>query len=903
MKEEEKCEELPLKGTSKGKKEPTGESCQVVLASDKSATEKPKKEKLIPDELKEPNPNEKVPSDEREFLLPNSIEIYNHRVEAKCETEGTEGEVKVVEEKTFSSVLYFSLILSLTEEVLDYIARAELEETIEEKIHEGSLTPHELRRLTGMTLKQGQEFLNAAYALQEQQDAYAKGYAQVQLVCRYWNSSQTETCQDQEMAHPGDAPGAIFSVTVEAHQYSSTVSQEDADRKAQESATAQLQCFYLNDEIDVDCLTWPGRPVDYSEEVPNDEEEIYPGRGLRVGHVHLAAGLYSSPESKEVVNQFALQEAYSRLRCWFPNDPVEVECEDPIARNLGVLSSTPPKEADPKTWEKGQHVYLPPGFTVSDVSREEATKEAQLLADSLLECCYVNDAITVRCEAQTIKLDDGRDKTVYPDPDSSILEFTIPEGTYSSCYSKEDANELARQATEGMLDCRYCNGMVLPTCVPDWVLAGVQLPAGHPNHIDLPLQSIITDGEHTLNALDLPPEATIGVPERAYCINDAQLAQDIADAAARVPAAGTEGGCIYPSDAVYMTCAGVDPRTGETRTHGVIHHLIDPDDGTAYYFYTMYPPSSCLAEGITRPPHGEYIYNPAGLFTSVGSDEEANEKSIQLAKAQLFCVWENPLTKGICGGTESGTSLCDDLWITHKATAGAGNSSSRLAPWSNSSSNPIIFPRGYVRYVGSGNDMETARSYIYTAVKRMVNSMIICIYGNQEAQAQCQGVGTERLDDCGSVKLINNGTSGIIQSNVIFSDSPTEANAIAQELADGIAACDEDTIMTFGFDWPDYPPPPPINPGGGGNTPNSSSKPDIDPGGGGGGLIGPGPGNCYYDCPFYRRGYVSVSGASGASIANKKLDQTTSEAAQNLISLRIKVRKMELKLKRMLEDG
>lgn len=821
----------------------------------------------VPDELKEPPQTPVPPEPEVDFMLPGPIEVYNSGYTAECTKEGTEGDEVYVEEGAFKAPFYFSTVLSLSDEVLDYIARHHLEDNIEKLIHEHRLTAEVLRALTGMTLSQAKEFISAAYALQEQQDDYARGYAEAQLVCLYRNKEVTVECEDEEMAHDGEYEGAVFSYTVPERMFSSAYSQEDADRKAREFAAGMLNCFYVNDEVEADCLTWPGRPTDYTEPIPNDEEEVYPGKGKRVGHVSVAPGMFTSRLSKEDANERARALAYTMLSCWYPNDPVHIECEDEDARNLGVNpEEVPRQEADLDHRGKGQIVDIPEGYFTSDISREEATERAQLLASELLECCYINDPYVLECEPQEVTYPDNEVKELCPPEEGmGVLRVEVRAGEFTSCNSKEEANTFARTSVEGMLDCFYCNREIPPTCVPDWVLEGVR-----EKKIDLPLTGpVITDGKHTISLSDLPPEATRGARAKAFCTNDAQVSVNVAYAGASVPVHGSGEDCIYVNDAVYATCSGVDPFTGEEHEAGKVHYLTHPETGEAYLFYTRYPSDACLSQMWTRPLLGEeYSVVPAGMFAIPGDDEkeECNARALDLALSVLFCVFTNPQTIGICNSEDIAFDLCDSSWTIGNGTS---DDPGQLVDWANTVNNPVVLPAGYIQFIGTGAEDEDPFGEIFGAVKSTVSSMILCIYTNVRQEVDCNDlpegpVREERLDSCGSMKYVTNGSTGVIEAGTIYADSSEEANATAYSLAYSMATCNINTVYVWcqSFFMPfSSPPSSPGSPSPIPTTPFDHWPLPVPPGGGGAG--GSASENvwqdcCYPDCPLYRQGKKNI---------------------------------------------
>lgn len=816
----------------------------------------------IPDELREPT-GELQP--EEGPLTPEPIRIYNHAQTVYCEAPGTEGDEVTIEEGVFFERFYFSTILSLTENVLTYIAKNKLEPHIEDGVHSGKLEPRDLRRMTGMTLAQANELLEAIRIIQDRQNAYARLAAQAQQICLYWNTPQSAECVDEDMAHNGDHPDAVFRYEVPAHKYSSVHSQELADEQARNEAETAVNCFYTNDEVTVDCQTNPGRPEEHMDPVPNDTTPLYPGRSLRVGRVTIPAGTHTSASSKEDANARAREEGYLLLNCWYPNKAVHVECEDPEARSFKVKpSDEPPRHADPEKRERGQIVDIPVGFFTSEVSEEMATTEAEILAQALLECCFVNDPFSYSCDPQIVVQADGTKEERYADPEKGRTEVVVEEGQFTSCNSKQEANDIARQMSEGLLECIFCNKRVMPVCVPQWVTDGILAGA-----IELPLTDGATYNGNTLKLATLPPEATVGAPENEYCTNDAQQSQLVADAAGGARASNMGMDCIYRNDLLYACCAGVNPITGEEMKPNTLHSLVHPETGEPYLFYTMYPSYACIAHDYSYPNSAnDYVVVPVGMFSAGGEDKKdwVNEAAIDFARTMLYCVWANPKTYGTCNTEDYAIDLCDDKWYVGKDAPGDAD---QLVEWSNTFDRPVVLPRGYLRYVGSGDDEGEAFATLWSTAQYFAKTMIVCIYTNLLQVSGCERAeqGPPRVEvrtegRWTTYKYIQDGAVGTIDPYTVYASSPREANAIAAELAAAIAACDINTVLVWSIDgrsWEAFPgwdyegptwyPDPSYVPPLFTSSPSSTSSPKPTP---------PSPpegkGCCYPECPYFKGG-------------------------------------------------
>lgn len=808
----------------------------------------------IPDELREPK-GEFTP--ETPELTPPGIRVYNHYLYLNCQN-GSIGEVVEIAENLYSTVVYYSGVIAIEPEILTYIAKNNLTPIVETEYHNGTLSAKRLKQLTGIKLKHGKELIALLDAAQKEMDKAARLAGEGLLYCYWLNNEQTAECEDPEMAKEWEHVEAKFSTVIPAGTVRSTVSQEDADRQAKELAIAELNCFYINDPFVALCEERPTRPMEVMEPVPNDKEPIYPGRPLRIGRFVVPAGAVTSTYSKEDANKNAQDYGYSMLVCWYPNDQMEVKCESETARDPGVLPwEHPAHSADLDTRTKGQFVTIPKGYFISDLSVSDANEMAIETASSLLTCCYVNDDLLVECDEEDVVLEDGTVVTVPASPDHGVSSVFVPAGTYTSCISEEDANFIAYSTTIGQLNCIYCNLQVMPHCVPDWIVEGIE--AGD---IELPLKGpTISYGDNSINIDDLPPEATLGMKADAFCTTDAQQSQTLAESASRAAQDG-DSGCIYYNDEIVLSCASWDPYDESNEEHwepNTVHAGIN-DEGDPYYFWTMYHWSACISEQSTPKPK-EYIIIPPGTFTAYGEEnkEKANRKAIEFGMSFVRCTWASPPLIGMCGGDNYVKSLCDESWMFSKNPASWNN---QLAGFSNGPKNPIQLSKGMFEYVGAGNDYELAFQTLRDEAQSFIESFITCIYYNQYKEAGCDtdysiDIPQRKPDTCGPYSTyheeVHELMRGIVDQMTVYAESPVIADAIAEEYALNMAACTKISWETFdcvGEECPDVPPPSPTP------TPPEPPEPPEPPQ-----PDDPEPeGCCVQDCPYYGEFQDETSG-------------------------------------------
>lgn len=823
----------------------------------------------IPDELREPK--DQVPSEELSHY-PGPIVIGNLPVVVECEEPGSMGDTVTHGANERTRNLYFSSFLEITEDVLTYIAVHKLENTIASLIADQLLDAETLRSMTGMRITEAQEFVTRAYEIQQELTNAVLEIAKSELECYWLNTPQEADCPDPEMAQPDQYPEAVVHAEIPAGKFKSFISQEDADRQALEAAKAMLNCFYVNKPFTALCEERPDRPMDVMEHVPNDTAPIYPGRNLRVGTVEVPAGMFTSRTSQEEADRKAMDWGYAQLVCWYPNLIVHADCDDPRARNIGVdPDQEAARDADIYAKTPGQHVTVPYGYYTSDLSTEDATMQAEMFAQSLLQCCYINRPLSLECTSEDVILSTG-EKVIFPPapyPTSPVPFVHVPAGSFTSCVSQEEADAFAAMSVEGTLDCRYCNLPVMPTCVPDWVVDGASRPSGDPDHIDLPLWDGHIENAHHPNtpASTFPLNATRGIQADAVCDSSAQLAQQIADQLAKLPIVSDPTDkaevCTYYNDEVIIACQAADPYNpdyAETKYNPAEGYwAVNPKTGRPYYFYSMYPvysvgspgdgthpmkSSICLYAPLTSPTPGSYIIVSAGMFSGNGADskDSLNGQAIGWGMSLISCWVANPETQAFCIAYESAVSvtpdlnepgildwdsLCDDLWTLRvkspQTEAEVPGTEGHLAEWANGSSNPIVITAGKVALKGYISP-EQALSIIKQQLYVMATSQVICAWGNNGMTSTVcsnDNVYTGSLGGLnGCICVQHESVNKIYQAVTIgpdtfFSDTQAEANYTAYTVAVNAAFCYTDDWLIY-YDCsqalPYSPSPPPPSP-------------------------------------------------------------------------------------------
>lgn len=756
----------------------------------------------IPNELARPEETEKEPI---ALQVPGSLRVVNFEAVAVC-PEGSIGPAVITAAGTLVKKYYLTDYASVPSDVLNYIAVNKLEVWIEQRITDKNFTAEELADRTGLSSNTAEAILKSIRTIQDELTETALNLAQDKLICYWLNTPQIAECEDPEMAHPEDHPDAVFRVIVPAGAVKSYVSQTDANNIAKRQAERGLNCFYISDPITVNCHTRPDRPYPETEPVPNDTKPVYPGLALRVGTFHVPIGQFISKLSKEDANTKAEIFAYSYLICFYVNDPVYLACEDPDARGYGKLPPAPAVEANIVTKTPGQSVMVPRGYITSIYSTAVATDEATRLAQSLLECCYVNRDIHVECPPYELFYEDGTPVVdVYGVPQtvpadqvkSPVFSYDVPAGKYISCESQKAADDMAIQEAEGMLNCYYCNRIVLPTCVPDWVITavttGILLEDGTVYKLPLPL-----DIKGLINPYTGEPEditrwsenATMGMSADMFCSGEYVQSQQIADSAGleAIPKVDARDDCFFVNDLVLAGCAVPDVYIQLGTEPGYT------PSGEKYRFYSEFPVDAYKEDrlSLSNPAPGTYVEVPAGTIKMTALDvpgtlpptdpnynkeyndqlvkDYVNEIAYQMALSWLYCRVTNPLALGYCEAETSPTrqDIIEgrdwDPWIIGPGLKPKPD----FAPGSNTEANPIVVQLG--TFTGK------TLLEVYDKVVQFILNSLYCMYCNDPQQAECP-------------PNLMTLSVGYVPACTFIMASKEEANAAARQLAQSMVVC------------------------------------------------------------------------------------------------------------------
>lgn len=550
------------------------------------------------------------------------------------------GSAVIVPAGYVTTAIPFSSVPDIASDVLNYIAVNNREMDIEVilSLVSPDLDDTRVSKLVhryGFTAAQAETLVNLFDAAQLKADQSAHTYGESTLVCAWENTVQETSCAYPDMAHYYDHPDAVHHAVIPAGTYKSLISQADADRMAADAAAAMLNCFYVSDAVQVSC-----EDLGYAEPVLNT--------GDRVGTVVVPKGTFTSTISIEDATEQATTYAKSLLVCYYTNTKIELSCDDENARNLGVIP-TPANKVEitltsdsPRIPGKGQSITIEPGVIRSNISTEAAIQEATLLAESLLECCFVNVAKDVTCPnyEYTYTDENGVKQTKsIPASEEKSPQYSmhIDAGVFSSCVSQEEADREAETFIQSALSCYYCNDVVLPTCVPDDVLQEVKAAIAREDYSILPLDP------NNYDISQWSEDATVGAPPGYVCGFEYEQAQQIAETAARTiihDLRSTESSkCRYTNDLLYAGCYFNDPFGNDSNVGGTktaYYKAYAPGLGKIPYFVYKANVDTRLNKNMSTPALGTYVAIPAGTISITINDVPASFKAPDVIETTPF---------------------------------------------------------------------------------------------------------------------------------------------------------------------------------------------------------------------------------------------------------------------------
>lgn len=551
-------------------------------------------------------------------VIPTPLSITNDEVTLSCPSGSKTGPVGLpatVAAGTFTEQFHFPVITDITSSQLTYIASASAGERAE--LADPATNTARIIQLTGFTTTQAVEFNASITAIVNTVAQLANELAFDLLDCVYENQQYTETCFPAALTN-ADKPGlpttqqALVNnpVTIAAGTFTSAVSQDEADRLAEDLAQRQLRCLYGNASRTRTCLD-----IGYTEAVPADDQVADTLDGEhQVGTYTVSQNTIFSSTSTAEANAIADALAESNLNCIYPNQNIIITCGGE-GLVTGDLTDGPPI-GNILTGKSGQTIDIPAGYLYSRASTADADAQARAIGLDLLECWVCNDAVTETCPSDSYVDKDG----VAQNKEASVTASPLREVTTGACLfrstiSKVDANDAARDFAFSQLRCVYCNPEIVATCVP---------PA-HEN-------TVITD--LSLYSRDTwSVDATSGVNSDVFCCpgtGGAQNCYEIGDGVASVPidVKVNETDCRYGNDAVTSDCTEFD--SGGDNLYGPGYNGVPAVELPADVFF--------VGESSATPPQT--------------AKELATSLAQSLVDASRVCYWGNTEQSEACPNPE-----------------------------------------------------------------------------------------------------------------------------------------------------------------------------------------------------------------------------------------------------------
>lgn len=525
------------------------------------------------------------------------VPFSNREVTAYCDSEsGLYGDSFTVPERAITPENFnWRSIDNITSAQLQHIYRITADYTYEDYEPIKALSATALASRFLLHTEQAQYVRATWDELQQYVDTIALLNAEANLQCVYRSREVTITCPDD------GSQGA--SVTVPAGQFTSSISQEDADQQAVDYARSQLECLFYNETIVVAC-TDP--EMGFQHPVATDPEgTVFPGGfPLRVGTYTVPAGTFSSSVSTEDANTQARSFGYDHLVCFYVNDEVTKNCSDllgvPWDEIKDDLEVQPPKEVNGSpggSYEQGQIVTVPKGSYRSEVSTEDANLIAETAAMTFLFCDFCSHIIYPTCVPQQIT-----DALTDTDPATGLNTFerVLQDPNY---YTGDDKDPLPLTEDKVAALSHYLFG------------------AARKDY----LKSIT------------PMNATAGAPARLFCGPNGGQQDAESSAKNPIPTEEASENCFFVNKEIKYACLPVD---GDPEVLAVMEGVTP--ENRQYVGKEIYPSDQLY---ITIPEYSYVVYVDSMDPSKGDVYEQARDAAQQMAQAaaisQMRCFWAN----------------------------------------------------------------------------------------------------------------------------------------------------------------------------------------------------------------------------------------------------------------------
>lgn len=460
-------------------------------------------------------------------------------------------------------------------------------------------------------------------------NSQAASLARRALGCLFANDEVLLTCLDlgfQEVVPTDDEPvrgrRRIGSFVVPAGT-TLAASKEEANQQAQALAAAALDCYYVNEQMEVSCEEVPGYAGSYS----GNPTSLASGQ---LGNpVSVQAGLVISDgagASTAAANESARAQARALLECSFRNTRQEVVCHSIEVDGVMLV----PRNSTP---------LVVPAGTYEAASQEEADALARALGLLQLQCEFCNPYIPPVCVLPGVTVPAG--STVPPALIDNKWSVDVTTGLAAGVVCSSDPYQVmptalaAARARVPVKDagCTYLNDTMWFGCL-DALPGSPTLPPGGYHHPLYPANTTLPPGY-----TEFPPLVEQLSP---YCLPDPTADQ---------PWQVLEAGSYRISD--NDVPPGADPKTyvnEKARLYGLA--LLDCKFANPQMNVTCQSAygvdkfdQSQIAQGS-----GQLIdvLVPRASYESVVSFRDAVERAVAQAKTQLDCYYENDELRVSC---------------------------------------------------------------------------------------------------------------------------------------------------------------------------------------------------------------------------------------------------------------
>ena len=302
---------------------------------------------------------------------------------------------------------------------------------------------------------------------------------------------------------------------------------------------------------------------------------------------------------QENLDRIVKQQAESMLQCHWCSNPQTAVCVDPAMARSGTYNG-----------EKAVYTYTVAACAVkSFISQADADARALDLAESMLNCFYINDQFTATCETRPDRPLENMEPVpndttpIYPGRSLRVGRYVISSGSVVSRTSKEDANDQAQAIAFSMLNCWYPNWPTEASCDPDEETGEI---LARNMWVD-PAKEPIREA----NIIEKTTGQVVNIPAGFFTseVSSEEANQEAEDFATSLLE------CCFINDEMEFRC--------------------DTD--------VIYDTENCKYEDIqANPKKGKtYLKVEKGTFASCISKEEANMFAQQSAEGQLQCIYCN----------------------------------------------------------------------------------------------------------------------------------------------------------------------------------------------------------------------------------------------------------------------